>query len=151
MRRRLLSLLSSVFLAGPVTAQAPVRSHDTLAYTTASVRLREKPFPTARALAALPKGTAVRLYTCSQGWCNVAVSQVAGYYSKSFSARKRRKLRRHRGAATSIPRGSGSHRPRAPRMGSRPKARRLIVVTGRTALVARGRGRARIMAVWHSG
>ncbi len=78
MPRLLFSLLCSAFLAGPVSAQAPVSSQDTLAHTTASLRLREKPFPTARALAVLPQGTAVRLYSCSQGWCSVAVSQLAG-------------------------------------------------------------------------
>ena len=84
MRRLLFSLLCSALLAGPVSAQAPVSSQDTLAYTTSSVRLREKPLPTARALAVLPQGTAVRLYACSQGWCSVAVSQLAGYLLEEF-------------------------------------------------------------------
>ena len=84
MRRVAFSLLCSALLAGPVSAQAPASSQDTLAYTTASVRLREKPFPTARALAVLPQGTAVRLYACSQGWCSVAVSQLAGYVLEEF-------------------------------------------------------------------
>src|SRR3989442_4176423 len=84
MRRLRFSLLCVAFLAGPVSAQAPVSSQDTLAYTTSSVRLREKPFPTARALAVLPQGTAVRLYGCSQGWCSVAVSRLAGYLLEEF-------------------------------------------------------------------
>src|SRR5207244_6685397 len=84
MRRLLFSLLWSAFLAGPISAQAPASSQDTLAYTTASVRLREKPFPTARSLATLSQGTAVRLYGCSQGWCSVAVSQLAGYLLEEF-------------------------------------------------------------------
>ena len=84
MRRLLFSLLCSALLAGPVSAQAPASSQDTLAYTTASVRLREKPFPTARSLATLSQGTAVRLYACSQGWCSVAVSQLAGYVLEKF-------------------------------------------------------------------
>ena len=84
MRRLLFSLLCSASLAGPVSAQTPLSSQDTLAYTTASVRLREKPFPTARALAALPQATAVRLYNCSQGWCSVAVSRLAGYLLEEF-------------------------------------------------------------------
>ena len=54
MRRLLLSLFCAVFLTGPVSAQAPVSSQDTLAYTTASIRLREKPYANARALAAFP-------------------------------------------------------------------------------------------------
>src|SRR6184192_3177441 len=84
MRRLVFSLLCSVFLAGPVSAQAPLSSQDTLAYTTSSVLLREKPLPTARALAVLPQGTAVRLYACSQGWCSVAVSRLAGYVLEEF-------------------------------------------------------------------
>src|SRR6266550_1271996 len=84
MRRLLFSLLCSALLAGPVSAQAPASSQDTLAYTTASVRLREKPFPTARSLATLSQGTAVRLYGCSQGWCSVAVSRLAGYLLEEF-------------------------------------------------------------------
>jgi len=84
MRRLLFSLLCPVFLAGPVSAHAQVTSQDALAYTTASVRLREKPFATARALTVLPQGTAVRLYTCSQGWCSVGVSKLAGYLLEEF-------------------------------------------------------------------
>ena len=84
MRRLFARLIFAVLLGGPVSAQAPVSSQDTLAYTTASVRLREKPFPTARALAVLPQGTAVRLYGCSQGWCSVAVSRLAGYLLEEF-------------------------------------------------------------------
>ena len=84
MRRLLCSLLCSALLAGPISAQTPLSSQDTLAYTTTAVRLREKPFANARALAALPQGTAVRLYTCAQGWCNVAVSQLAGYLLEEF-------------------------------------------------------------------
>ncbi len=84
MHRLVFSLVCSAFLAGPISAQTPVSPQDTLAYSTASLRLREKPFPTARALAVLPQGTAVRLYTCSQGWCSVAVSQLAGYLLEEF-------------------------------------------------------------------
>ena len=84
MNRLVARLACALLLAGPVSAQAPVSSRDTLAYTTTSVRLREKPFASARALAALPRGTPVRLYACSQGWCNVAVSQLAGYLLEEF-------------------------------------------------------------------
>jgi hypothetical protein len=84
MRRLVARLIFAVLLAGPVSAQAQVTSRDTLAYTTASIRLREKPFPTARALATLSQGAAVRLYSCSQGWCSVGVSQLAGYLLEEF-------------------------------------------------------------------
>src|SRR5260370_40604055 len=79
MHRLVFSLVCSAFLAGPISAQTPVSPQDTLAYSTASLRLREKPFPTARALAVLPQGTAVPLYSCSQCSCIVAASQLAGY------------------------------------------------------------------------
>ena len=84
MRRLLFWLLCLSALAEPGSAQTPVSSHDTLAYTTASIRLREKPFPTARALATLSQGTAVWLYRCCQGWCSLAVSQLAGYLPEEF-------------------------------------------------------------------
>src|SRR5712691_7941036 len=124
MRRLVARLIFAVVLAGPVLAQAPVTPQDTLAYTTASVRLREKPFANARALAALPQGTAVRLYTCSQGWCKVA--------------------------ATSILKGSRSRRPRAPRTGSRPRGLQPTAGMGRSASVAPAKGPARITAAWRS-
>ncbi len=43
MRRLVARLICAVLVAGPVSAQAQVTFRDTLAYTTASVRLREKP------------------------------------------------------------------------------------------------------------
>src|SRR5437870_3027605 len=84
MRRFLFSLVYLLLLAAPVPAQAPLSPQDALVYTTASVRLREKPFPTARALATLSQGTAVRLYSCAQGWFSVAVSRLAGYLLEEF-------------------------------------------------------------------
>ena len=82
--RRLLYLLAVISVATGLTAQSRPTAQDTLAYTTASVRLREKPAPTARALALLRQGTPVRLYTCSEGWCSVVVSRLAGYVLEEF-------------------------------------------------------------------
>jgi uncharacterized protein YraI len=88
--RRLLYLLAVISLpfgalpAALLPAQAPPSAQDTLAYTTATVRLREKPLATARALAVLRQGTPVRLYDCSEGWCRVVVSKLAGYVLEEF-------------------------------------------------------------------
>ena len=75
MRRLSFWLIYLVLVPGPVSAQAALTPQDTLAYATTSVRLRENPFPTARALALVPQGAAVRLYTCTQGWCSVGVAR----------------------------------------------------------------------------
>ena len=71
--------------------------------------------------------------------------------SRSSSARKRRKPRRHRDAAISTHRGNRSHRPHGQPIANRPGGLRPTAGTGRSASAARGRGRARIMAGWRSG
>ena len=83
--RALLRLLAVISIAiSPLSAQAPLSTQDTLAYTTASVRLRAKPHPTARSLALLRQGSPVRLYECAEGWCSVTVSQLAGYVLQEY-------------------------------------------------------------------
>ena len=82
--RALLRLLAVIWIASPLSAQSRVSPQDTLAYTTASVRLREKPATTARALALLRQGTTVRLYACAEGWCSVAVYKLAGYVLEEY-------------------------------------------------------------------
>ena len=82
--RALLRLLAVISIATPVFAQSPPTAQDTLAYTTASVRLREKPVATARALALLRQGSPVRLYQCADGWCNVGVYELAGYVLEEY-------------------------------------------------------------------
>jgi hypothetical protein len=86
MRRllRLLTVISVAFGATQLPAQSPLSAQDTLAYTTASVRLREKPAPTARALALLRQGSPVRLHECTEGWCSVVVSRLPGYVLEEF-------------------------------------------------------------------
>jgi hypothetical protein len=88
MSRRIRLLLFPVLLASSLPAQAPAPSGDTLAYTTTSVRLRERPFPTARPIAVLSQGTTVRLYTCSEGWCSVTTSNLSGYLLEEFLSRQ---------------------------------------------------------------
>ncbi len=53
--------------------EPPPRLDDIVAYTATTLRLRAEPFTTARVLAILAPGTAVRTYTCSDGWCSVHV------------------------------------------------------------------------------
>jgi hypothetical protein len=82
--RRLLSILTFVLLAVPLAAQQRRVSGDTLAVTSATITIREKPFADARALAHVAAGTTVRLYTCSGGWCGVRIQQLAGYALEEY-------------------------------------------------------------------
>ena len=75
--RALLRLLAVISIA-----ISPLSAQDTLAYTTASVRLREKPAATARSLALLRQGSPVRLYECAEGWCSVGVYNYGAYASR---------------------------------------------------------------------
>ncbi len=84
MRRHLLSLLTLASLTWSLAAQSPSSTNDTIAYTTATIRMRDKPSPTARTVAILAEGTRVRLYHCSEGWCGVAVQRLAGYALEEF-------------------------------------------------------------------
>ena len=81
---RLIAVISVAFSATQLPAQSSFSPQDTLAYTTASVRLRAKPTPTARALALLRQGSPVRLYECAEGWCSVTVSRLTGYVLEEF-------------------------------------------------------------------
>src|SRR6267378_3368367 len=84
MLRQLLLLLAFASLTSSLAAQSPSSTNDTIAYTTATIRMREKPSPTARAVAILAEGTRVRLYHCSEGWCGVSVQRLAGYALEEF-------------------------------------------------------------------
>ena len=84
MRRHVLSLLAFASLTWSLAAQSVSSTNDTIAYTTATIRMREKPSPTARAVAILAEGTRVRLYHCSEGWCGVSVQRLAGYALEEF-------------------------------------------------------------------
>ena len=85
MRRLLYQLAVIATAIGlPAAAQSRPTAQDTLAYTTASVRLREQPAANSRALALLRQGTAVRLYQCDDGWCHVGVYKLAGYVLEEF-------------------------------------------------------------------
>ena len=100
--RALLRLLAVISVAiSPLSAQAPLSTQDTLAFTTASVRLREKPAATARALALLRQGTPVRLYECAEGWCSVTVSRLAGYVLEEFLTTQPQPIAQGRGYVNS--------------------------------------------------
>ncbi len=86
MRRYALPLLALTVLASSLPAQSKFSDKDTLAYTTTTLRMREKPSPTAREMAILAEGTRVRLYHCSDGWCGVSVQKLAGYALEEFLA-----------------------------------------------------------------
>lgn len=88
MSRLIRFLLFPVLLTSSLSAQAAPSAADTLAYTTTSVRLRERPFPNARPIAVLSQGTTVRLYACSEGWCSVTVSSLSGYLLEEFLTRQ---------------------------------------------------------------
>src|SRR5712691_8386953 len=75
---RLASLLSVAIAASSARAQDRAAVRDSLAYTTASVTVRAKPFVTAQALGKLVAGSAVRVSRCSSGWCSVTAPQLAG-------------------------------------------------------------------------
>jgi uncharacterized protein YraI len=83
MRRHLLSLLALASFAAAVSAQS-FSSQDTVAYATATVRMREQPAVTAETVAILGQGTRVRLYHCSEGWCGVSIQKLAGYALEEY-------------------------------------------------------------------
>jgi len=83
MRRHLLSLLALASFAAAASAQS-FSSQDTLAYATATIRVREQPAVTAETVAILVQGTRVRLYHCSEGWCGVSIQKLAGYALEEY-------------------------------------------------------------------
>ena len=157
MRRHLLSLLALVSLSWSLAAQSERRSDDTVAYTTATIRMREKPSPTARAIAILAEGTRVRLYHCSEGWCGVSVQRLAGYALEEFLTTQPARQAATAPAPTTQGRGYTNvdgewcRRRRGLRMGSRLQGLQRSVAMGRSASAGIGRGRALIMGEWRSG
>ena len=87
MRRLLLSLLALASLAATASAQS-FFSQDTVAYATATIRVREQPAVTAETVAILGQGTRVRLYHCSEGWCGVSIQRLAGYALEEYLTAK---------------------------------------------------------------
>ena len=81
--RHALHLLGLAALASSLTHQSPPSTGsspgDTIAYTTANVRVREKPLANAKELAFIATGTSLRLKECSEGWCLVSIKSVTGY------------------------------------------------------------------------
>jgi len=85
MRRvRLLPLCVLALATAVARAQDSTSLRDTLAYTTAIVTIRAKPFANAQALGRVDAAAPVRLYTCSVGWCTVATGRLAGYVLEEY-------------------------------------------------------------------
>ena len=83
MRRLLLSLLALASFAAAASAQS-FSPQDTVAYATATIRVREQPAVTAETVAILGQGTRVRLYHCTEGWCGVSIQKLAGYALEEY-------------------------------------------------------------------
>src|SRR6266851_7092428 len=83
MRRQLLSLLALASFAAAASGQS-FSPQDTVAYATATIRMRERPSVTSETVAILGLGTRVRLYHCSEGWCGVSIQKLAGYALEEF-------------------------------------------------------------------
>jgi len=83
MRRHLWSLLALASFVAVASAQS-FSSQDTVAYATATIRVRERPAVTAQTVAILGQGTRIRLYHCSEGWCGVSIQKLAGYALEEY-------------------------------------------------------------------
>src|SRR5256886_16871931 len=81
---RFLAFLSLALATTSARAQDTTSVRDTLAYTTAIVTIRAKPFANAQALGRVDAAAPVRLYTCSAGWCTVATGRLTGYVLQEY-------------------------------------------------------------------
>ena len=68
----------------PIALLAQRQLRDTVAYTTAAVRLRSEPAMDARALATLPGAAPLHVQSCSKGWCSVVAGSAVGYVAEEF-------------------------------------------------------------------
>src|SRR5438876_3164373 len=85
MRRvRLLPFFALAVATATARAQDSTSLRDTLAYTTAIVTVRAKPFANAQSLGRVDAAAPVRLYTCADGWCSIAAGRRAGYVPKQY-------------------------------------------------------------------
>ncbi|WP_264775294.1 SH3 domain-containing protein [Deinococcus aetherius] len=70
--------------AAPVLSAAPpAPGGGTTRHTTTSLNLRAGPSAQSAKVATLPSGTAVRLVSCSSGWCRVQWNGRGGYVSQT--------------------------------------------------------------------
>ena len=86
--RSLAALLALGLLAASGYAQDSTAADDTLAYTTAPVTVRTRPLASASVVAQLPVGATVRLYSCTGGWCRIAVQRSPGYALEEYLSRR---------------------------------------------------------------
>jgi uncharacterized protein YraI len=85
--RRLLRQLAIISIAIPAVVQSQTTS-DTIAYATATIRIRERPSAQSKAVAIVAQGTRLRLYQCSEGWCGVSVQKTAGYALEEYLSKQ---------------------------------------------------------------
>src|SRR5438445_12684197 len=114
MRRvRLLPFFALAVATATARAQDSTSLRDTLAYTTAIVTVRAKPFANAQALGRGDAAVPVRLYTCSAGWCTVATGRLNGYVLEEYLRGSRLRHRNAPAREMSTPAVSGCPHPRA--------------------------------------
>jgi len=63
---------------------APEAAPPREAYAAIDLNVHEAPQPTAAIVARLARGTAVHVGSCADGWCGVAVAEVAGYAVEAY-------------------------------------------------------------------
>src|SRR5256885_4288899 len=90
MRRvRLLPFCVLALATAVARAQDSTSLRDTLAYTTAIVTVRAKPFANAQGLGRVDAAAPVRLYTCSGGWCSIGTGRLSGYVLQEYLSSQR--------------------------------------------------------------
>ncbi len=83
-RARLLPFLALALATAVARAQDTASLRDTLAYTTAIVTVRAKPFADAQGFGRVDAAVPVRVYTCAAGWCTVATGRLTGYVLQEY-------------------------------------------------------------------
>ncbi len=152
MRRvRLLPFFALAVATATARAQDSTSLRDTLAYTTAIVTVRAKPFANARALGRVDAAVPVRLYTCSVGWCTVATGRLPATSSRSTSARGQPRHRNARDRDTPTPAASGFPHRHEHLMTVRQRVPPPAAAMGLIVSVAAGAVHAHIMVGSRSG
>jgi len=83
--RPLVGALVSWMLAAPLPLAAQATTpRDTVAYATATLRVRAQPLANAGVVTTLAAGRQLRLYSCRDGWCRVAVDSRTGYALEEY-------------------------------------------------------------------
>lgn len=83
-----LAALALLLYANTARAQDTAAVADTIAFTTAAVTVRTRPLASASVVVQLPAGAQVRLYSCTSGWCRIAVQRLSGYALQEYLSRQ---------------------------------------------------------------